>query len=88
MMMQSKFASVEDDVGVDEGVAVSSNSLVSESFELPPLSLALEDFFDLKAGATDFDFVIRMIGPPNSVDSLERVVSFGLVIWTEEVEVR
>jgi hypothetical protein len=52
---------VEDDVDVDvdKGIAVSSNSLVSEVFELPPLALALEDFVDLEAGAADFEFVTR-----------------------------
>ena len=79
---------MEDDVGADEGVAVSSNSSVSEVlFELPPLALALEDFVDLEAGAADFDFVIRMFGGPNTVGSFKRVVSFGTAVWTEEVEV-
>jgi hypothetical protein len=45
---------VEDDVGVDEGVAVSRNLLVGEVFELPPFLLALalealEAFVDLEA---------------------------------------
>jgi hypothetical protein len=59
---------VDDDDGVDEGVALSRNSLVSEVFELPPfLALALEDFVDLEAEAADFDFVTRIFGRPNSV---------------------
>jgi hypothetical protein len=59
-------------VDVDKGIAVSSNSLVSEVFELPPLALALEDFVDLEAGAADFEFVTRMFGRANSVGSFNR----------------
>ena len=78
-MIYSKFDSVGDNVGVDEGVAVSSNSLVGEVFELLLfLALALEAFVDLEAGAADFVLVIRMFGRPNSADwFFRRVVSFG-----------
>jgi hypothetical protein len=95
MIYSKKFDSVEDDVGVDEGVAVSSNkSLDDEVFEcLPPffflLALALEAFDDLvvEAEAADLDLVTRMIGRSNSVGSFKRVVSFGSAAWTEEVEI-
>jgi hypothetical protein len=75
MMKNSKFDSVDDDDGVDEGVALSRNSLVSEVFELPPfLPLALEDFVDLEAEAADF--VTRMFGRTNSVGSFKIAISF------------
>ena len=78
-----------DNVGVDESVAVSSNSLVGEVFELPLfLVLALEAFVDLEAGAADFALVTRMFGRPNLIASLfKRVVSIGSADRTEEVEV-
>jgi hypothetical protein len=82
MLMEFKSDSVEDNVGVDDGVAV----VGKEVFELPLLVLALEDFVDLEAGVADFDLVNRMLGRPNSVGSLKRVVSFGSAGWTEEVE--
>jgi hypothetical protein len=74
--------SVEDNVGVDEGVEV----VGEEVFELPLLALALEDFVDLEVGAACFDLVTRMLGRPNSVGSFKRVVAFGSAVWTEEVE--
>jgi hypothetical protein len=66
---------VDDDDGVDEGVALSRNSLVGEVFELPPfLARALEDFVDLEAEAADF--VTRMFGRPNSVGLFKIAISF------------
>jgi hypothetical protein len=71
---------------------MSSNSLIGEVvFELLPpfflLAPVLEDFVDLEARAADFDFVARIFGRTNSLSLFKRVVSFGLAVWIEEVEV-